>query len=811
MPSHLTRVVFRSIVANKPMLYRGCLYRSARPRLVSQYAVRALPPLQRRSFFNFLKPQRKIKDAELPPGLEALTDLAYMQRVAARPPPPPDVAKAFNAFFQPRHVRCEDFHVTVAHNGLNYLRKNPPEDRAAWLTVDDLRQAFDRLLEARPESAGEAHLNFGRALHDAITKLHDEQKLESAKPDSTGRDNNQDLSRLVQLLCAYGATIEAREIAVKSYVPHPAPNWLLKKRRQVALVWLQVLRGFAREENVQELLATTSKMRELAVPFTPSMQQLMVTFFIQQNDLDQAKHWYLQPVMTTRTLEKCEPTGATHVALLKAQALSGDLTFGHQVVASLLKGMPSKEAWDAIFIWSVAIGKGPDEIDRMMNVMVRRNDEERQKSPATEILRPDIDTINALVEQAMTRQDSYSAERFVFLGEKRGILPNEKTFTLQMQYRLSIKDVDGARAAYFGLQGNMTDDGESIKAVNHLIQVLCEMRHHHFDDIMAIVDDLLERKARLTPETLASLCALHLRRGENHDAMEILQLHAHHFSPAQRVIISDKLARFILDGQTSTADAWDAYQILRHSFPETSRDMRIRIMNEFFARKRSDMACHVFFHMRNHPNDDVSANREVYIAAFTGFARNADTESLELAHNQLKLDLHVEMDTKMRNSLMLAYAAVGKSRRALEFWAEIGSSKEGPTYNSIAIAFRACERMPFGDEHAKKIWRRLREMDVDIDKEIYTAYLSAVARNHLHEEALALVESAEDEYGFTPDLFILGNWFNTTAHIDRQRKVEAWIRERYPAVWSELEALGHEVTMDGFGYRQFNINRDLDP
>ena len=164
MPSHLTRVVFRSIVANKPMLYRGCLYRSARPHLASQYAVRALPPLQRRSFFNFLKPQRKIKDAELPPGLEALTDLAYMQRVAARPPPPPDVAKAFNAFFQPRHVRCEDFHVTVAHNGLNYLRKNPPEDNAAWLTVDDLRQAFDRLLEARPESAGEPDWGVGLAL-----------------------------------------------------------------------------------------------------------------------------------------------------------------------------------------------------------------------------------------------------------------------------------------------------------------------------------------------------------------------------------------------------------------------------------------------------------------------------------------------------------------------------------------------------------------------------------------------------------------------------------------------------------------------
>jgi hypothetical protein len=57
----------------------------------------------------------------------------------------------------------------------------------------------------------------------------------------------------------------------------------------------------------------------------------------------------------------------------------------------------------------------------------------------------------------------------------------------------------------------------------------------------------------------------------------------------------------------------------------------------------------------------------------------------------------------------------------------------------------------------------------------------------------------------------LGNWFNATANIDRQTKVEAWIKEHYPEVWIELDALGHWVAMDGFGYRQYNISRDLDP
>lgn len=57
----------------------------------------------------------------------------------------------------------------------------------------------------------------------------------------------------------------------------------------------------------------------------------------------------------------------------------------------------------------------------------------------------------------------------------------------------------------------------------------------------------------------------------------------------------------------------------------------------------------------------------------------------------------------------------------------------------------------------------------------------------------------------------LGNWFQCTANIDRQEKVEEWIKKHYPSVWTQLEALGQYRTMEGFGYRQFNFNRDIDP
>lgn len=756
MPSHLTRVIFRSIIANRPLLYRGCLHRTPRPRL-SIYNVKILPA-QRRTFFdNIFKPRRKVKPAELPPGIEVLSELAHTQREALRLPPPAEISPALKAFFAQKDVRFEDFHVQFAHNAFRYLLEHPREDGQPWLTRQEMEEMFWKLLNHPPLAGGKPHLAFGRALHAESKRLaekEDTQEADEHEPKGLSTYEKFELPKFILLLSKFGASLEARGMAEKTYAG-PCDSMVDSEKKATLWAWAAVLQGLAREDNKEELLATVDKMRQLSVPFSASMQKVLVTYFAERKGLEQAKHWFSQPVVGADGINAEEPLGDTYTALLKACALCGDLAFGQQVVASLLQRQtPNKQAWDAIFLWSAAIGKGPDEIDRMMNVMVRRNNEERQKSPSTPVVEPDIDTVNALIEYAMSKKDSYAAERYVSLGEKRGILPNAKTFTMQIRYRLSIHDVDGARAAYFGLQGNASGDEQSLAAVNELVQALCESKQHHIDDIMAIVDDLHERRARLAPETVAALCILHLRRGETHDAVDLLQVHAHRFTPAQRIVIRKTLAAFIMDGQTSTADAWDTYQIMRNSFPETPRQDRIPILNEFFARKRSDMACHVFFHMRNSTHEDITTNKEVYVAAFTGFARNADADSLELAHNQLKLDLNVEMDTQLRNALMLAYAGTGNNRRALEFWAEIGASKEGPSYNSIAIAFRSCEGMPFGDTHAKSIWKRLKELDIDIDKQIFTAYLSAIARNHLHDEALALVELAEEDYGFAPDLYM---------------------------------------------------------
>lgn len=808
MPSHLTPVVFRRFIANKPILYRGCLYRTQRPRINFHHGRQGLQQPQQRSFFDLFKPQRKPKPAQIPAGLNKLAELAQTQRHRARPPPPDEVAQAITAFFAQKDMVYLDSHSVLAYNSFKYVQENPREDGKPWLSPKDMHRILSKL--ARPQkTGGTAHLTLAKALYEElISQEQREEKENSTRPLEFDRHERSYLSTYLQVLTVYGGSSDARDIAVDRFAGPVASDGASQDFKAITSAWTNILQGFARESNQEELIRSVTLLQELQVPFVQNMQSVLVSYFTQHDDWEQAKHWYVQPVSLTKDTSAFSPNGKTYGAILKASAFKGDSNFGQEVVSSLLKSTPTKEAWDAIFVWSAAIGKGVDEVDRMMNVMVRRTDELRQKDPSQPVIRPDIDTINALIEFSISKNDPYSAERYISLGEKWGIHPNAQTYTMQMQYRLSAKDIDGAKVAYYGLEG--AKDEDAVEVVNQLIQAMCTTKHH-FDDIMAIVDDLHEKKARLEPETIAALCLLHLRRAEVNDAVDLLQVHAYTYSTQQRAAIRDRLLEFLLDRQNSTADAWDTYQILRGVFAETTRDIRISIMNEFFARGRSDMACHVFFHMRNTTHEAICANKDVYINAFVGFARNADAESLELAHNQLKLDLNIDIDTKLRNALMLAHASAGNNRTALEIWTEISTSREGPTYNSIAIAFRSCEGMSWGDQHAKPIWNRLKQMGVDIDKELFTAYLSAIARNQLHSEAVSMLETVEQDYGFKPDFFMLSNWFNTTTNIERQKKVEDWIREHYPDIWTEFEKVGFWVTLDGFGYRQLNIRRDLEP
>ena len=221
------------------------------------------------------------------------------------------------------------------------------------------------------------------------------------------------------------------------------------------------------------------------------------------------------------------------------------------------------------------------------------------------------------------------------------------------------------------------------------------------------------------------------------------------------------------------------------------------------------MAIHVFNGMRRHNRPDTMPTSETYGQAFLGAARIRDVESVQLIHNQLKLDFNIDMSTYLYNAMTIGYTACGKARDALEYWNHIVASKEGPSYNSIHIALRACEKSPFGDEQANDIWKKLRQMNIELDGTLWASYIGALSGNQKIEAAFSTILEAEQEGHVDVDSFLIGTLFNANRVLHQRDEIEKWAKEQYPRIWAELEQMGFD--MDEYEVKQCRIDRSVVP
>lgn len=747
MRSTLTRAVFRRIVYNAlhpeaPYLQqpaKQCCHQSRKP-----WNTASLPLVARRSLFGFSrsKPAKTIKKSA-ESGYDVLIQLNNQLSQGIRPISPPDVAEAFNAYFAAKErtsTPLEEVEVIQALGAYDYLRRLAGGSDEVSLSSEELRIAL-RALTAEPKNGrSEAHLQLATRLFEEFEpkkptypKL---EELDGAAPQDT--DFARGVAAYVKILSQSGQAKAARDLIEK--------YWEDSLREGRFGPWTHVLRGFISEDNADELPKTLAVMEKYDVPFHVDIHRAIVTAYIKKGNLKAVKKWYDFPIAGS-----AQPKPATDAAVLELCIRENDYEWGEQVFRKgLAKDVPSRKTWGIIMKWSAAKGKGVDEIDRMMNVMVRRNE---GKPPEMQVS-PDIDMINDLVELANSRDDPYTAERYVALGRQWNINPDARTYMLQLDYRLKVGDLDGARTAYSRLQSEETTENQDVPFVNKLIVALCE-KNQPYDQIMSIVEELSERKFHFEPPTVAALTRLHLRRGEIEQVDGLLSNHTFNYSLDQRAFIRDVFISFVLDRTNNTALAWEAYYVLRTHFTETPAAIHTTLMKEFFSRKRPDMGTHTFCYMRQSPRRNHRPTTMTYKACFEGIARaGGDAESLHLVHNMLKLDTEIDFDTRLYNGLMLAYTASGSPARALEFWEDIVHSKEGPTYNSIQIALQACEGAPFGLKTAKDIWFRLQRFGIKVTKEIYAAYVGALAGQGTFQECVDLIDKMEEEVAVKPDTLL---------------------------------------------------------
>ena len=781
------------------------------------------------------KAPRDSKEANYEPGIEKMMEYAKMERLQARLPPVEDVAHALKRFAshmskQKPTKAIEDTQAQLILQSLRYClnareSQADEENHAAAQTNVQLLDLVKlaKLMVAEPRQLSQANMDLAKLLYEELSA-----------PDVPAKYIKHGVDAYIALLTWSGRSHEAREL-VTTHLPSStsemaqvgsqendehdevktgeADEAFPKSWRNRA--WKMILSGFSRERNETELLRTFTAIEEHGAQRTIGMMFALLKFYIAKQEPSAVQQWWSECHRSFINLQKIRESKHEHYEQTVAELLtwcldSGNLELGHGVVKDVMSSNPRKKIWDAVLVWGAGTKKSVEEVGRMLDVMEESNDSIPNES---EWRLPDSATLNALVRHAISKNDPYMAERFIALGRERGIEPDAETFVLQMEYRLSVNDVDGALVAYKHLQAQDLSTNSDVPAVNRLIIALCTSQRHDFETIMSVVADLSDREASFDALTVSTLSVLHLNRDEIHDVIDLLNTHSFGYSSAERASIRQSLVAYCLDSRTTTTRAWDTYTILRSIFDEMPRDQRTQIMLAFFsdAHRRPDMAVNVFNHMRHHSRADTMPNNDTYIAAFLGCARLADLESLEVVHNQLKLDYTVTQTTTCRNALLLAYSQCDKPRAALDFWDEIVASREGPTYNSIHIALRACEKSAFGDLKAQQIWARLRRNNVELDQTMWASYIAALAGNGDFELARSTLEDAEASGELQAvDSFVLGSLLDASPGQSKQAEIETWAEVRYPEVWRELrDEVGWEV--DEARMKRVRIDREVTP
>lgn len=802
--SNLTRNVFRALLNDRPYTIRGC--EQQRPR---SQRCKYIPPRylhhQKRHFFGlgFSSPvshsifqDAKPASPNLERALGKLSDLVKARRSHSRFPPENEIVDAFRSIFasrlkSPRHLTRNE--VNLATEAFIHL-----QERSHLLTGDGktalLEEDLNNVLLALASSTGrDRYRSDARVLATYIFEaLRDPSTHPEEYLSKLGKQQVRGslLATYITVLSGTGSAHDALDLLRKS--------WGSLERTSLP-IWVTILRGLASEGHTQEFWNVLQEVQDSMGLLDAPSQEVLTTFFAEHDEVGILKKVFELPLEDGQA-----PTTPSIVKTLDCCIRQGELEWGSPLAKSLHERTDSGDIAGTLLLWYAA---HDDNVDH-----IRHRIEDMAESGVTDTLT--MKTINRIVEHAYRQHKPEKALEYIQLAQTLGLLPDARTRYLQLDYEIKQGNRKAASKAFEQLSlEEIPVDRLDIPVLNRYISSLSFSADHEYEHLMHVVDHVLESGADLDAEAIAGLCHVFLDKDEVEEATGLLRYRVDSLPLDDRARIAAVFLKFIPDLTIQAQRAYNAYELFRHAFPETSVSDRLPLMQSFFDRGRPDLACLVFGHMRQRENRETRPTADAYAQCFAGIAKCKDIDGLQMVYNMLKLDLEVEQTTRIHNSLLAAYTECQQPFVGIidHFW-KIMESREGPTLSSFQLALRACEKwIPQGGHEARHIMALMQSFNLRITKEIYDLYIGALAGQSEFENVVELINHMVEDIGEHPDSFTIGTFYNAIPWQFRKDEVEAWAKQAYPEEWAELESFGDEIDEE-WEIRYFKIdrNRDID-
>ncbi|KAJ6189155.1 hypothetical protein N7519_004063 [Penicillium mononematosum] len=775
MQSHLTRRVFRAIINNEPLRFSQChrnrLLHTITPARVRP-AMHSLPYTSRRNIFVFSSdPERSQSTLPSEKGLKPMADLMRALKDRSRTPPSDILAKAFQTFFTMRletpmlisHFQARALIVTFKH-----LRAQQAEmEEEDWQNVfstENLEKVLDVLSECDcAPQAREVVMNLARYAYQELNLDHGF---------GPGKISRPALALYINILAMNGNPEDARHTLLKFWG---------QMSKAVPSPWLTILKGFAMKDDLRQVRKIVDEWGNHGNKFDQATHGEIVRFLVDHGQWKAAQTVYDSPIA-----DGSEPSMAAREALIKYYLLNSRAESAEEIFKSL-PNEPNEDTAGIILLWEAAKGSNASTLAQKVHAWTAKNSQLKGSI--------NIDIVNNLIQYANAAQNPQLASDFMTLAGQWGLVPDSQTHVLELESRVQAGDVGETLKILEEKVDPTYLTSHNLPIANKLIAMLCrsEEKDALFDQISSLLDPLFQENVHLEPATIAALTHMLLYRHDLDAVSELLRPRLGSYSDEQKMPIRDALAEYIMDKSQSDTDVWNAYELLKIAFPETWVPVRTKIMTSFFNRKRSDLAVL--------PTNPVGALRpDTYARCFQGLARTADATNLELVHNMLKLDLEVDLNTRILNGLMMAYAACEMPEKSMEIFRQILKSEEGPCHKTITIFFKVCQKHHNGVQEAIKMMTKVKKLEITANRPLYSAYMEALAAQCEFDLAVEAIDNMEAEIGIPPTSNTIGLFYNAIPYQYWKDEVEKWASQKYPEHWEHLMTINRTDQEQGLEF-----------
>ncbi|KAJ5142107.1 hypothetical protein N7526_003102 [Penicillium atrosanguineum] len=755
MQSHLTRQVFRAIINNEPLHFSRCR-RNQLLHTISPTRVRPWAPVlgntSRRTFFAFnFNPSNadagEGQPATLPSekGLQPMTDLKRSLEDKSRAPPSHTLTKAFQIFFATRVENpgvINGFQARLLSITWRHLKAQQGEldDREFQdvFSVESLEKMLFVLQEAEclPEARATI-LKIARYVYAELRADH------GFGVDSVSRPA---LLAYINLLASNGCPAEARLVIL---------NFGGRFRGAKPSPWLTVMKGFAMADDNRQLRNITREFEKYGMKFDQASHEELINLLIEQGQFKAVQTAYQCPITgafdpstPNKMADIIEPSISTKKNVVKQAILNSETKWAEPIFHSLPQG-PVRETVGITLLWEAAHGSNASSLAEKAKTWIA-SDEQIQDAIT-------IADVNSLIQYANVSRNHELAPGFVRLVEQWGLVPDQETHLLRLESYIQAGAVEQTLEILEQQIDLSLLPTENLPLCNKLIAMLClsEQRDALFGRISSLLDPLFQENVRLEPTTVAALTRMLLYRYDWEAISELLRPRLGTYDDEGKGVVRNVITDFILDLGQKDQDAEDP---------------------------------------RRRPKPDT------YARCFQGIARNSDKTNLELVHNMLKLDLEVNLTTRIQNGLMLAYAACEMPEKSMEIFRQILGSDEGPSNKTIGIFFKVCEKHHNGAQEALKMLKKVKKVGIEIDRRLYTGYIEAVAAQCEFDVATTAIDSMQAEIGVPPTSTTIGLFYNAIPYQYWKDQVEKWAGQKYPELWAHLDTMERSEHEEGLKF-----------